>query len=193
MLSRYYERREYTLSFEVNGGSAVAPVTAKHGSAVELPETISRYGYVFGGWYLDEGLTEEAALSIMPMENTTVYAKWTPVGADRGTEYHINGITLLGPDYQAVETIPTGSFYAQVSVTNLCSETMDTLILATYDKDGRMLDLDFLFADPQVGQTFILGAMIDNADGEIAEIRAFMLPMLGGTPVPLANSATIGK
>ena len=188
ILSRYYTRNEYTLTFETNGGAALSSITAKHGAPVTLPN-ITRYGHTFAGWYLDEELTEKATFTTMPTQNTTVYAKWTEVGSGRGVEYHINAISLLDSGYTPVDAIPTGSFYAQVSVTNLSSQTVDTLILAAYDADGRMVDLYFLYADPQVGQTFTLGVRIDNSNGNIAELRAYMIPMLGGT-VPLANSVS---
>ncbi len=190
VLSRYYDRCEYTVSFKSNGGASVAPISAKHGATIELPENLSRYGYVFDGWYFDEELTEEAQFDVMPMENITVFAKWTAVGSDRDVEYRINGITILGEGYQEMDSIPLGSFYAQVSITNLKSETVDCLILATYNENGQMLNLYFLYADPQVGQTFMLGTRINNTNGEVKEIRAFMLPMLGGPMVPLANSVS---
>ena len=111
-------------------------------------------------------------------------ATWTAVGEGRGEEYKINGITLLGSDYEPAQGIPIGGFWAQVSVTNLCSSTMDTLILTVYDADGRIQDMYFLCADPQVGQTFTLGVWIDNSDGKIAELRAIIIPMLGGSMPP---------
>ena len=61
----------------------------------------------------------------MPGGNRTAYAKWTEIGAGRAIEYRINGVILRDRDYNIVEKIPTGSFYAEVSVTNLSSETMD--------------------------------------------------------------------
>lgn len=67
----------------------------------------------------------------------------------------------------------------------------DLLVLATYDSNGKMLGMSFLYANPQIGQTFVLGTGIDNSKGEVAKIKAFMLPMLGGL-TPLAESVEIG-
>ena len=189
-LSRYYSRVAYTLTFETNGGSALPAVTAKHGTALSLPQP-TRYGHTFDGWYLDQDFTERAVFALMPTADTTVYAKWTAVGEGRGTEYLINGISFRGEDYQPVEEIPAAPFYAEVSVTNLSSVTTDTLVLAAYDRDGRMLDMWFMYSDPAVGQTVVLGTLVDNSDGEIAILRAYMLPMLGGF-VPLARSVSVG-
>ena len=190
-LSRYYDRVSYTLNFQTNGGAALPAVTAVHGAAVTLPQNVSRRGYTFGGWYLDKDLTQEANITAMPTQDTTIYAKWTAIGEGRGEEYKINGITLLGSDYEPAQGIPTGGFWAQVSVTNLSSESMDTLILTAYDKDGRIQDMYFLCADPQVGQTFTLGVWIDNSDGSIAELRAIIIPVLGGSMIPLAHGVGV--
>ena len=63
----------------------------------------------------------------------------------------------------------------------------DTLVLAAYDSEGRLLDMKFLYANPMIGQTFTLGAGMDNSAGNIASVKAFMLPMLGGL-TPLAEA-----
>ncbi len=187
VLSRYYDRVSYTIAYETGDGAALGTDSVKYGAALSLP-TPSRIGCVFAGWYWDEGLTREFTETAMPGEDLTLYAGWSVVGEGRGVEYRINGITLRDSGYQSIGAIPRGTFYAEVSVTNLSSNSMDTLLLATYDRDGRMLGLSFLYANPGVGQTFVLGTSIDNSRGDVAQIKAFMLPMLGGL-VPLAESA----
>ena len=187
VLSRYYDRNTYTVSYETNGGASLPPAGVKYGAALELP-TPSRLGYTFAGWYSDDQLTQVFEAKEMPGENLTLYAKWEVVGAGRGTEYRINGITLRNSAYESIDAIPKGMFYAEVSVTNLSSETVDTLILAYYGADGRMVGLSFLYANPPIGYTFMLGTSINNSAGNIAQLKAFMLPMLGGL-TPLAEAA----
>ena len=188
ILSRYYDRNFYTITFEVNGGSAVAPMEARFGARIKEPSAPSRYGYTFDGWYADEALTEEYEFTTMPMGGTTVYAKWKALDEDRGIEYRFNGITIRDPEtYETLNAIPDGNFYAEVSVTNLKSKTTDSLVVASYDKDGRMLDIDFLYANPGVGDTVVFGALIRNS-GEVASIKAFMLAALNGLR-PLAVNA----
>ena len=46
-----------------------------------------------------------------------------------------------------------------------------------------------LMANPEIGQTFVLGGLFDNSDGKIASLKAFTLPALGGF-VPLSNSVS---
>lgn len=69
--------RSYTVSFVVNGGTAVDNAEYAHGSFIVAP-TITREGYTFAGWYADEALTEKfdfASASITG--DVTLYAKWT--------------------------------------------------------------------------------------------------------------------
>lgn len=68
-----------TISFEANGGSPVAPITANVGSKIEEPTTTLE-GKVFAGWYTsqDEGATldEKFVFSYMPSDGALLYAKW---------------------------------------------------------------------------------------------------------------------
>ena len=189
VLSRYYDRNSYTLAFETNGGAALGSEQVKYGAALSLP-TPSRAGYQFDGWYSNDDLTTPLAETTMPGNNLTLYAKWTLIGAGRGIEYLINGITLRDNYYQSIGAIPRGTFYAEVSVTNLSSTTTDTLVLAAYDKNGKFLKTAFLYANPPIGYTFVLGTSIDNANGEVAKLKALMLPVLGGL-TPLAVSVEL--
>ena len=68
---------KYTLSFDTNGGSAIAKVTKEKGTTVDLGQYVpTREGYTFAGWYSDEALTQKVT-SVKLTANTTVYAKWT--------------------------------------------------------------------------------------------------------------------
>lgn len=78
-LSVLYTRKNFQVSYETNGGSYVGGATAPYGSDYTLSTVVpTRVGYTFGGWYLDEELTQEAGSSITVEGNTTLYAKWNP-------------------------------------------------------------------------------------------------------------------
>jgi len=151
-----------------------------------------------GGGYdvkitLPAGMDISGELSLMPQ----VPHWWgVPImiraNEERGIEYRINSITLKDESYRVMTEIPADGFYAEVSVTNLSSTSTDTLVLAAYDENGKMVGTWFLYANPQIDQTFVLGVYIENDDGEIATLKAFMLPMLGSLQ-PLANTVKIGK
>ncbi len=67
----------YTISFNSNGGSAVASIIQNYGTAVTQPADPTKTGYTFAGWYADAGLTSSYTFTTMPAQNTTLYAKWT--------------------------------------------------------------------------------------------------------------------
>lgn len=66
----------YTLTFNMNGGTAISPITYAANTTVTLP--IPTYaGHDFLGWYDNEELTGNAITQIAMTENKTVYAKWS--------------------------------------------------------------------------------------------------------------------
>nr|MBQ4454008.1 InlB B-repeat-containing protein [Clostridia bacterium] len=72
-----YTRKNYSLSYNTNGGSYVAGGTYAYGSTVTISsDNPSREGYNFVGWYLDSALTQPASDSITINGDTVLYAKW---------------------------------------------------------------------------------------------------------------------
>lgn len=70
--------RTYTVAFDTNGGSAVAPVTVDAGSTATKPADPMKSGYTFGGWYKDSTLqTPWDFANDTVTAATTLYAKWT--------------------------------------------------------------------------------------------------------------------
>lgn len=74
----------YTLTFETNGGSAINPVTVRHGNAVARPADPTKDKYTFIGWYADPEFTEEYDFATVLEADKTIYAKFeltsTPIG-----------------------------------------------------------------------------------------------------------------
>ena len=73
--------KEYTITFDSKGGSAVQPVTASAGAAITAPADPTKDGFVFAGWYesTDGGATlsdTAFSFSYMPARVFTLYAKW---------------------------------------------------------------------------------------------------------------------
>ena len=64
-----WEINQYTITFDTNGGSEIAPITRDYGTAITAPNNPTRKGYTFKGW--DKEIPET-----MPAENLTITARW---------------------------------------------------------------------------------------------------------------------
>ncbi len=60
---------KYTIYFDTNGGSEIAPITADYGSSISAPANPTRPGYIFTGW-------SPAFPSTMPLGGKTLVAQW---------------------------------------------------------------------------------------------------------------------
>ena len=79
-----YDLDEHTLTFETNGGSAINPVTVRHGNAVARPADPTKDKYTFIGWYVDPEFTAKYDFATVLEADKTIYAKFeltsTPIG-----------------------------------------------------------------------------------------------------------------
>ena len=80
-LDKLVAEKEYTITFDSKGGSAVQPVKASAGAAITAPTDPTKDGFVFAGWYEStdggETLSDTAfSFSYMPARVFTLYAKW---------------------------------------------------------------------------------------------------------------------
>jgi hypothetical protein len=117
-----WEINQYTITFDTNGGSEIAPITQDYGTEITAPDNPTRKGYTFKGW--DKEIPET-----MPAENITVKARWeinqytiafdtnggseiAPITQDYGTEITApdkptrKGYTFKGWDKEIPETMP---------------------------------------------------------------------------------------
>ena len=124
-----YDLDEHTLTFETNGGSAINPVTVRHGNAVARPADPTKDKYTFIGWYADPEFTEEYDFATVLEADKTIYAKFeltsTPIG-DIYVRY----------DVLHIKQLPDGSYdLANAEVEHL-SAKKDTTVTAVI-KDYR--------------------------------------------------------
>lgn len=76
----YYTRKDFTLHYNSNGGSYIAPQTDKYKASVPLTTVVpEREGYTFGGWYNNSDLSGTRLTGNLTLdEDKTLYAKWLP-------------------------------------------------------------------------------------------------------------------
>ncbi len=73
-LTAVWALKQYTVSFDSAGGSAVPAQTVDHGSTIELP-TVTKPGYIFMGWKCGN-VTYQAGETIKVTGNMTFTAIW---------------------------------------------------------------------------------------------------------------------
>ena len=117
-----WNTNKYTITFDTNGGSEIAPITQDYGTEITAPANPTRKGYTFKGW-------DKEIPKTMPAENITVKAQWkinqytitfdtnggsdiAPITQDYGTEITApdnptrKGYTFKGWDKEIPETMP---------------------------------------------------------------------------------------
>jgi uncharacterized repeat protein (TIGR02543 family) len=137
----------YTITFNSHGGSVVNAITLAAGDAVSAPMEPTREGYTFGGWYLDEGLTNAYAFSTMPAENITLHAKWNAVVVQASISFETNGGSIIPTITQNVGSAvsspiePTkeghtfGGWYSDIALTTAYTfTTMPSQSITLYAK-----------------------------------------------------------
>jgi uncharacterized repeat protein (TIGR02543 family) len=74
---------KYTVTFNSNGGSAVADQIVSENRRASKPVDPTRGGYKFGGWYTDQYPFETLFDFSKPVQdgNVTLYARWIPTEA----------------------------------------------------------------------------------------------------------------
>ncbi len=94
----------FTMTFETNGGSTIAPITLVAGATITPPADPTKSGYTFGGWFSDVGLLTAYTISTMPNANITIYAKWNEVIVTATLTFETNGGSLIAPITQNAGT-----------------------------------------------------------------------------------------
>ncbi len=104
------------VSFDSQGGSAVASQTTGYNRYTTAPADPVRTGYTFGGWYRDRAYTEKWKFSSDRVDNDiTLYARW--LANPCTVTYNSQGGSSIGPetveygDLLAVPSEPTRTGY----------------------------------------------------------------------------------
>lgn len=97
----------FVVQFETNGGTAIDAIDVEDGATLAFPADPVKDGYAFGGWYLDEGLSEQVPENHTITTNLTLYAKWT--NGPFTVTFFTNGGNAIAPisfDVNRIMTLP---------------------------------------------------------------------------------------
>ena len=123
-----WEINQYTITFDTNGGSEIAPITQDYGTAITAPEAPEREGYTFIGWDMEIPKT-------MPAENITLKARWKDIEKPTGE------IKISENSWKAfLNNITFGLFFKDTQ----------TVTITAADNSGETVTVEYLLSDKEL-------------------------------------------
>lgn len=187
--------RTFTATFVTNGGT----LTDQNGLVREQSEyiedapifeslTLTRPGYLFKGWYLDENFntlfSETGADALMPSRNVTLYAKWEALSytinfdANEG-ELSTTSMTALSDVAIGEMPVPTRTYYTFdgwfTEIEGGTQVTAETVLARTDDLN--------LYAHWTLN-SFVITLNANEGTIENTEVRGYCSQALGELPTP---------
>ena len=157
-----WEINQYTITFDTNGGSEIAPITQDYGTAITAPDDPTREGYTFIGWDMEIPTT-------MPAESITLTARWKdsekPTGeikiSENSWKAFLNNITF-GLFFKDTQTVTinaadnSGTVFVSYLVTDqdLSEAELQSLVFGGYEEPFRI--------DPN-GEYIVYAMLVDES------------------------------
>ena len=167
---------EYTITFNVNGGSGTIPSQTTSGQKLSSLPTATHSGrYSFDGWYTAASGGTQITTAYVFSANTTVYAHWTYTGGGGGGGGSYTPSYTVSVDKAENGTITVSPKSASkgdtVTITVKPDKGYELEMLKALDKDGDALKLTekngkYTFKMPS-GKVTVKGSFVEEAPVQI--------------------------
>ena len=176
-----WNTNKYTITFDTNGGSEIAPITQDYGTAITAPANPTREGYTFIGW-------DKEIPTTMPAENMTLKARWRDrekptgeiiIGTNKWSEFLnelTSGLFFKEPQEVTINAADnSGIVFASYLITDqdLSEAELGSLVYRAYDEPFCI--------DPN-GE-YIVYAMLVDASLNITYLRSDRITLDNIQPV----------
>ena len=126
---------QYTITFDTDGGSEIAPITQDYGTAITAPADPTREGYQFNGW-------DKTFPTTMPAENLTITALWRDIAVPTGE------IKIAENGWKSfLNTITFGLFFKDTQ----------TVTITAADNSGETVTIEYLLSEKALAESELAG------------------------------------
>ena len=134
-LTAQWRINRYTVTFDTDGGSAVAPITQDYGTQITAPADPTREGYTFIGW-------DKAIPATMPAESITITAQW------KDSEKPTGEIKISENSWKSfLNNITFGLFFKDTQ----------TVTINAADNSGEAVTVEYLLSNKELTKTALDG------------------------------------
>ena len=173
----------YTVTFNTNGGSAVASQTITAGGKVTKPADPTKDGYTFAGWYKEAEFTTAFDFANETINaDTTIYAKWNQNAPPTPVTYTLTAsvdgghgsVTPTSKTVNKDETVTltfapeTGYEIEEVKVNDVATTVSGNTLTLTMDGDKTVVvKYKATLTPPPTPVTYTLTASVDGGHGSV--------------------------